>query len=110
MSKILSLNQDEIETIVRVIDVPLMAFGLTTLLEKTKLTEKECQRIRDLFTSYRDKGDDVQISLPLDDLSKLSSIFDESAEIVDPIEMGIIVGYTWDEAMSLSKKLHEQLK
>ena len=107
---LLTLTSDEIEVIVRTIGVPLGAFGLDELVEKSGETKEACAHLIETFEKYRDQSSESNIEMDKENLKKLSKIFDISAEIVDPIEMSIIVGYSWHEAMALSKKLHNLIE
>lgn len=105
MTKSISLTNDELEIIIRVIAVPLGAFGLNKLIQKSQLSEKECKRIDSFIESHRSKRKEIQLNINQSDVGLMSKIFDISAEIIDPQEMHTITGYTWDESMNVSKKL-----
>ncbi|MFA6023718.1 MAG: hypothetical protein WC777_00670 [Candidatus Gracilibacteria bacterium] len=110
MTKLILLTHDELEIIIRVIAVPLGAFGLSELIQRTQLSEEECRRISDFIGSHRSEDEVIEISIDENDIILMSKIFDISAEIVDPQEMHTMTGYTWDEARTVSKKLHALAK
>lgn len=106
MMKPILFTPIEIEIITRVISVPLGAFGLNELIEKTGLEKKECERLNNIFKENRRNSGATELAISSEDLVKIAQVFAVSAKIIDPIDMHTLVGYSWDEAMSVLKKLN----
>jgi hypothetical protein len=109
--KSLLLTKEDLSLLEQVISIPLEAFGLAELLEKTGFKE---ERIQKLFTPIQDylkdlKEESIEIEISTEDLNDLIKIYDVSCEIIDPIEMPTITGYSWKDSQQLLIKLKEAL-
>lgn len=103
----ISLSADEIGIMTRVLAVPIHAFGLDKLINKTGFEKSECVRLIDLVKKHNGSHEGVGLTMEHEDFKKLLLQYDVSVEIIDPIEMHTLVAFSWDEAIQLSDKLHK---
>jgi hypothetical protein len=106
----LVLSTKELNIIDQVLSVPLMAFGLKELLEKTQLKKEEIEKLHDIIVGELENKKDNQdkdsvLEFSSDELKKLQTIFRESMDIIDPTEMQTITGYEWEEGLELAEKM-----
>ncbi len=104
---LVKLNEDELAILQRVISVPLYAFGLEELLQKTQIGKEIILNLVNKLDIIHQSAS-LEIILDSTELSHLIQIFDVSCEIVDPTEMHTLTGYEWSDAQNLLQKLKSQ--
>jgi hypothetical protein len=107
----LLLEKDEITLLGQVLAVPIHAFGLNDLLRTTNLTENRVKEISNLVETFAVNAEekDVIIAISDVDIADLVKMYASSCEIIDPIEMPTITGYSWETSQRLLGKLRAEL-
>lgn len=105
---VMEFSDDEIKLLDRVVEVPLSAFGLNELLEKTKFSLDEIKLIKEKIESCLESKTNI-LKIEPSQFFKLKTIFKVASEIVDPNEMHAITGYAWDDALKLQSDLDQAI-
>jgi hypothetical protein len=108
----LTLNKHELLLIDQILNVPLYAFGLEQLLEKTRLEKDSIVELQNIFQipiKTAIDAADSEIAISEQNLKDFLNVYDVSCEIIDPTEMHTLTGYEWEKSQELSKKLSQNL-
>jgi len=100
----IEFSMDELNLLDRVIDVPLSAFGLEQLLEKTKLNIDEIRLIKKKI-DYLVEMKSFKATISYQEFINLKKIFKAACNVVDSQEIHPLTGYSWDDATRLQNAI-----
>ncbi len=80
-------------------------FFFDYIIYQTKLNNDRIEKVIKMVLSQLDKDKVVKLSIDEEDLKDLIEIYRISCDILDPIELPTITGYSWKEAQEMLDKL-----
>ncbi len=107
----LGFTRNELEILNRVLDVPLLAFGLEKFLTKINVPR---ERIAQINKKIRDTLQDIDkksiskfiaVDFKRGQIYLLKDAFSAACDIVDEKEIHTLTGYSWRDAIRVQKNL-----
>lgn len=105
----IELERQDLEVFMRVLAVPLHAFGLSRLLAETSLDEERALAIEAKFKDVSNRSNaatNIHFVLRDDEARDLGILFEAACYIADPVEIHSLTGFTWKEVMKVKDQLN----
>jgi len=107
----MTINQADLEKIIRVVDVPLSAFGLESLIKKTNKNKEELQEISRELEELQNKSEINSSDFSKQKLLNILNIFNAAIETINEMDdIHTMTGYSIDEVNETKNKLAEMLQ